>query len=529
MLVVKPGTEIEIPLIYKDGFSYVDPDEYITVFLKRGYNNAGPVILGPAKYSVQELGSEIVIQRLVNNSMIMIKEATGSYTLKIIMPDNLFDGVYTVEINAYVNNLLVLKEINVQCKKGYTSYDEKYDVGDKFIEISNKSKYSSIGNSTTMNTLLIGHTDAIEPYGILKIASIQEAVNILRADMNSPLLRGVYDAYSCGARDIYIMSCGYMSEYIEDVDQRNVKIFEDSNETPNTYSFYELYYLRLDRCYALLKDYEFINIIVPLETSIINTGTTNFVKQLADHCEQMQVETGEIVLGVIGSRNNGMNLDDIDELYEKDFEIEPNIDESGLIISDPGKYLVLVYGEIILSHKQMQRSYVSSMAAPMAGILASTRLDRGLAKTRIPGALSVHGVDFNAAQVKKLEEKAINTIVRGQRSRRAALYDVLLTGDYTQSISESFKDSVNVRLVSVIISEIQSLGNVAIGKFGYDKIIRYVEEYLALLQQSRLIINYRVDSYADKYEKGILYFNINITSARTLRSISFNVATGKES
>ncbi len=529
MLVVKPGTEIEIPLIYKDGYSYVDPDEYITVFLKRGYNTSGPIILGPAKYSVEELSSEITIQRLVNNSMIMKRESTGSYTLKVIMPSNLFDGTYTVEVTAYVNNLLVLKEINVQSKKGYTSYDKKYDVGDKFIEIGNRSQYTSIGNSTTMNTLLIGHTDAIEPYGIIKISSIQEAINILRADLNSPLLRGVFDAYSCGARDIYIMSCGYMSEYVEQVDQRNIKIFQDSNLTPNTYSFYELYYLRLDRCYSLLKDYEFINIIVPLETSIINTGTTNFVKQLSIHCEQMQVETGEVIFGVIGSRNDGMNIDDIDELYEKDFDIQSDIDDSGLIVSDPGKYVILVYGEAVFSHKQMQRSYVSSMAAPMAAMLSSTRLDRGLAKARIPGALSVHGVDFNAAQVKKLEEKGINTIVRGQRSRRAALYDVLLTGDYTQSISESFKDSVNVRLVSVIISEIQSLGNVAIGKFGYDKIIRYVEEYMALLQQSRLIINYKVDSFADKYEKGILYFNINITSARTLRSISFNVATGKES
>ena len=434
MLVVKPGTQIEIPLIYKDGYSYVDPDEYITVFLKRGYNGSGPVILGPAKYSVEELSSEITIQRLVNNSMIMKRESEGSYTLKVTMPENLFDGMYTVEVTAYINNLLVLKEINVQCKKGYTSYDEKYDVGDKFIEIGKKSKYISIGNSTTMNTLLIGHTDAIEPYGIVKISSIQEAVNILRADLNSPLLRGVFDAYSCGARDIYIMSCGYMSEYVEEVNQRNVKIFQDSNLTPNTYSFYELYYLRLDRCYALLKDYEFINIIVPLEASIINTGTTNFVKQLSIHCEQMQVETGEVILGIIGSRNNGMSLDDLNELSEKDFDIQSDIDESGLIISDPGKYVVLVYGEAVFSHKQMQRSYVSSMAAPMAGMLASTRLDRGLAKARIPGALSVHGVDFNAAQVKKLEEKGINTIVRGQRSRRAALYDVLITGDYTQSI-----------------------------------------------------------------------------------------------
>jgi hypothetical protein len=529
MLIVKPGTEIEIPLIYKDGYTYVDPDENIIVFLKRGFSIPGAVILGPAKYSVEELSGEVTIQRLVNSSMTMKKESTGSYTLKIIVPENLFDGVYTVEVNAYVNNLLVSKEINLQSKKGYTSYDESFDTGVKRIDVGSRSSYNSIGNSATMVTLLIGHTDAIEPYGIVKLNSMQEAVNTLRADINSPLLRGVFDAYSCGAKDIYIMSCGYMNEYVDDVNERNVKIFEDDSSTPNTYSFYDLYYNRLTECYKLLRDYEFLNIIVPLETSIINTGTNNFVKQLSTHCEKMQIETGEVIMGVIGSRNNGMTIDDVDELYEKDFNIESNVDENGFITSDPGKYVVLVYGEAVFSHKQFQRSYVSSMAAPMAGMLASTRLDRGLSKSRIPGAVSVHGVDLNNAQAKKLQEKGINTIVRGQRSRRAALYDVLLTSDFTQSISESYKDSVNVRLVSVIISEIQSLGNVAIGKFGYDKIIRYVEEYMSSLQQSRLIINYKVDSYADKFEKGVLYFNINMTSARTLRSISFNVATGKES
>jgi hypothetical protein len=529
MLVVKPGTEIQIPLIYKEGFSYVDPDDYITVFFKRGYSGPGPIILGPAKYSVEELSAKVSIPRLVNSSMVMTKESTGYYILKVIIPENLFDGIYTIEVTAQVNGLTVSNETNIQSKTGYTSYNQSYDVGDKFIEIGNRAKYSSIGKSTTMTTLLIGHTDAIEPYGILKITSIQEAVNYLRADVESPLLRGVFDAYSCGARDIYIMSAGYMNEYVEGVDERNIKIFQDDSSTPNVYSFYDVYYRRLSQCYRLLRDYEFLNIIVPLETSIINTGTVNFVKQLSDHCELMQTETGEVILGVIGSRNNGINQLDVDELYEKDFNINSTVDNDGFVISDPGKYVVLVYGEAVFVHNQLQRSYISSMAAATAGMLASTRIDRGLTKARVPGAVSVHGVDLNAFQVKRLQEKGINTIVRGQRSRRAALFDVLLSSDYTQSISESYKDSVNVRLVSVIINEIQSLGNVAVGKFGYDKIIRYVEEYMALLQQARLIINYKVDSYADRYEKGILYFNISITSSRTLRTISFNVATGKES
>jgi hypothetical protein len=529
MLVAKPGTEIEIPLIYREGFNYVDPDDYITVFLKRGYSVPGPVIIGPVKYSVETLSSEFSTQPIIDPNVIMVKNSTGYYTLKVTLPQNLFDGIYTVEVTSIVNGLLISKETNVQCKGGYTSYNESYDVGDKFIEIGNRARYSSIGQSTTMTTVLIGHTDAINPYGILKINSMQEAVNVLRADIDSPLLRGVFDAYSCGARDIYIMSAGFMSEYVEDVNERNVSLFADDSATPNVHTFYSLYYRRLSQCYKLLRDYEFLSIIVPLEASIINTENVNFVKQLSDHCEYMQTETGEVIMGVIGSKNGGVNISDINELYEKDFNINSEVDNDGFVISDSGKYVVLVYGEAVFSHNQFQRSYVSSMAAATAAMLSSTRLDRGLTRARIPGALSIHGVDINAAQVKRLQEKGINTIIRGQRSRRAALFDIMLTSDYTQSISESFKDSVNVRLVSVIINEIQSLGNVAVGKFGYDKIIKYVEEYMSLLQQSRLIINYKVDSYADRYKKGVLYFNINITSSRTLRSISFNVTTGKDS
>jgi hypothetical protein len=443
------------------------------------------------------------------------------------MPENLFDGMYTVQINAVIDGLSVSKEINLQSSNGYQSYENSFDLGSKSIKIGNRSLYENIGDSTTQNILLIGHTDAIEPYGIVKLKSIQDGIRILRGDTKSPLLRGMFDAYACGARDIYIMSCGYMSEYIEEVSDRNIEIFSDDSSTPNQYSFYDLYHLRLNECYQLLRDYEFLNIIVPLETSIINTGLNNFVEQLATHCEFMQTETGEVQFGIIGSRNNGLSVSDIDLLEEKDFNLNVLVDPNGYIISDKGRHVILIYGEIILSHKQLQVSYSSSPAAAVAGMISSTMIDRGLTKARIPAAFSIYGVDLNAAQVKRLQDIGINTIVRGQRSRRAAIFDVSLSSDYTQSISESYKDCSNIRLVSLVIREIQSLGNLAVGKFGYEKIISYVQEFLSALQSSRVIVDYSMDASADRYNKGTIYFNISITSSRTLRQISFNVSTGK--
>jgi len=198
--------------------------------------------------------------------------------------------------------LVQSKETNVQVQSGIPTYENDYDVVSKSVEISNRSRYQNLATEVTQEIVLIGHTDAIEPYGIKKISSIQEGINILRADFNSPLLRGLFDAYSCGARDIWIMSCGYMSEYISDINNRNTKIFLSNSSTANTYSFYELYYQRLVKCYEILKDYEMIDIIVPLETSILNTGNVNFVKQLAQHCHDFQTKTGEVAIGIIGSR-----------------------------------------------------------------------------------------------------------------------------------------------------------------------------------------------------------------------------------
>jgi len=535
MLVAKASQEVTIPFVYKSGYDFVDPSANISVFLRRGFSSGGAVIVGPQIFYIDlALASTPEYKQVFQNGSSITRVSEGSYILVEILPANIFPGQYTIAITTTLNGVFDIKEIPLTIQKGATrpedwsstpNYDN-YSMVDKSVSLSERSKYRQIGQFETNNILLIGHTDAIEPYGIQKIRSIQEAVDILRADYNSPLLKGVFDAYSCGARDIYIMSCGYMSEYVENVLERNVKIFQDI--TNETFSFYEAYYHRLAECYTLIEQYEFIDIIVPLETSMINTGTVNFVNQLSFACNSIQENTGEITIGIIGSRNQGMSSEDISTLLSKDFQIPNSIDFNGYITKDYGKHILLVYGEVVFNHKQMERSYTSSVAAAVAGMLSSTQVNMGLSKKRIPSALSIYGNDPNSSEVRSLSEKGINCITRGGRSRRfGGQYDIYLSGDLTKSISENFKDSSNVRLAAMLIGEVQAIGNNAIGKFNYQKASGTVDSLLKYLKQLDIVRDYQLEIYGDKQEKGKMYYNITVQSSRTLREISFNVATGK--
>jgi hypothetical protein len=77
----------------------------------------------------------------------------------------------------------------------------------------------------------------------MRVSSIQEAIDLLKADFNSPLLRGIFDAYACGARDIYICSAAPMKEYVEITDDRlsilPTHSYEDA--TPVLMNFYQIH------------------------------------------------------------------------------------------------------------------------------------------------------------------------------------------------------------------------------------------------------------------------------------------------
>jgi hypothetical protein len=349
--------------------------------------------------------------------------------------------------------------------------------------------------------------------------------------MNSPLLRGVFDAYDAGARNIFICAAAPMSEYVEDIDRRLISstYVDYQLATPSSKTFYERYYDRLSTTYSILKVLDFIDVIVPLQVSIIKTSGVDFVSQLAQYCDDFHNETGYVQIGVIGSRTNGTSSSDINDI-ENDENLSNKYTTysiSGDVISDQGRYVVPVYGEALFSHAQLDFTYINSVSAAVAGLIVSNPLNFGLVRKRIPGAMSLYGSNLNSLEINRLDAIGINTIYRGNKARRAQPFQVYLTNDYTMaSMDSTFSKLPQMRLASYLSSAVKGFGYDAIGKFGYDKVINNTSEMLKRLKKDGTIVDFEFNAKPSSAESGIILLYINIVSSLGLKKINLSLAAG---
>lgn len=396
--------------------------------------------------------------------------------------------------------------------------------------ISLKPIYSSFDEVDTNAILLVGHADGIDLNEIYKVSSMQEAVNLLGANMQSPLLRGVFDAYSCGAKNMFILAAAPMSEYVEDISMRLTAMPHlISAETETPINFYQKYYERLSQSYEFIKGYELIDIIVPLETSIINTGSINFISQLALHCYNFHENTGYVQIGIIGSRSNGLKETDVDLL-----EANPifknkltTYNSAGQVEADIGRYVIPIYGELNFNHSGFNRSYASSAAAAFAGTMSATPVYMGMIRRRLPGAVSVLGSDLSKSAHARLDNLGINVVYRTRKASRGYPYEVAVSNDYTMASPDStLSKAPQMRLVAMVINEIKNISNDGTGKNVESKITSQVKNMLEILVGARVIKDYSMQAYASKTQRGFLIFELNLVSSLGLKNINFSVTTG---
>jgi hypothetical protein len=528
MLVVKRNDTLKIKFLFVDNGSVYDPTDQatpvdVTVGVVRGDSRFSSVILNPISYLFTNATPD-------PNSFIE-KSANSEFVFNYKVPETLFPGKYTVVAKTFKDNLEIIIESSFEVKDGQYDLQPTVPMGNRSSSINYKPSYEDLNFSNMQSVLLVGHADGLELNSPVKIRSVQHAVDLLRGDNNSPLLRGVFDAYGAGARSIFICAAAPMFEYVQDYDQRLVSVnyFDVGSATPSSQTFYERYYERLETTYSVLSQLDFIDIIVPLEVSIVSTGEVDFISQLAEYLDIFHNETGYVQIGVIGSRTRGISASDID-LLESNSVIVNRLTEFnslGQITSDKGRYVVPVYGEAVFSHAQLDFSYTSSVAAAVSGLVAANPLNIGMIRKRIPGAISVFGSSLTTAEMVRLEEIGINTIYRSNKARRSQPFEVYLSNDFTMSaLNSTFSKLPQMRLVSYLASKIKGYGYDTIGKFGYDNIVSSVSSLLTGMKKDMLIVDFEFKAKPDPSDKGVIMLYINVISSLGLKKINLSLAAG---
>lgn len=497
----------------------LDPPRDIIITVHRGDYGTGPIIDGPYSYLSQDSEAE-------NNPIQKI--SANDFVFNYTVPQTLFEGVYTVLAQTSTSLENISKEFRFQVKGEPTIIMPVIAASDKRTVINYKPSYQDLSGTNTSSVLLIGHADGLAINDVIKIGTIEQAINLLGADISSPLLRGVFDAYSCGAREIFICPCAPMKEYVPEVFNRNIAsdIFDGPE---NLKTFYEKYYERLEETYSVISELDFIDIIVPLEASFVGTGDVDFLTQLASYCSSFHNSTGFVQLGVIGSRSVNTTSQDVQEILSNNILANKYsvFAPTGELLSDAGRYVIPVYGELIFIHPQLKVSYTATAASAIAGMMASNPLNKSMNRQRIPGAYAMFSGDLDQAQYNALDSIGINVTYRGKRTRRAVPYEIYVSNEYMMAnLNSVYSKLSQMRLIANLVSVVNTMGHKSVGKFGYDQVNAEFNTILANLKSSNVILDYSLSSYPDPQDKGIVYFDINLVSSLGLKAINLSLSTG---
>jgi hypothetical protein len=549
MIILSPGQTGTFEFIFSQNNTFYDPTDGATpsdvlVSVYRGDAGSGSVIDGPYSYLFQDATpSGNYIEKTVDNTVyygnfgdtpgqnISSVNAT-KFSFYYTIAEDLFPGSYSVIATTYSGASIIQYIAQFQVPQSTALISSQYASGQRDITQSFVPAYERLDQYKTNSVLLIGHADGISLNNIIRISSIQEAIDLLKANTDSPLLRGVFDAYAAGARDIYICAAAPMSEYIEGVTTRNAAqpFYSMNDATPVNYNFYQRYWSRLEDTYEIIKDYDYIDIVVPLEASILNTGSIDFVTQLGMYCQDFHDKSGMIQIGVIGSRSNGISEEDIQTLEAKNiFKNKYTMfDSQNQIIGDMGRFIVPVYGELIINHNFLNRTYVAAGAATVAGMISSNPVNQSLIRKRMPSVFGLSGISLNQSQVDRLDKIGVNTFTRNSKTRRGNTYQIYLTNDNTMANSNSnYRKLPQIRLCAMLINEIRALSNNNISKFSSQKAVEDVRQLLSFLKSNNIISDYTFDAYSDQEIMGKLYFDISVISSLGLRKLSFSISSGK--
>lgn len=371
--------------------------------------------------------------------------------------------------------------------------------------------YNVMGVGLTDTILLIGHADAQIMYNPYQVLNIQEAVDFLRGDSTSPLLRALLEAYNNGCKDIWLYPAAPMSEYISTPSDRFTVQFTGGK------NFYQLYYDRLTAAYSVLINYDLFHWIVPVEAVHYDTRGVDFTTQLVSHCSTVFLNTGACSLGILGTRVVKDVTTAITEL---------TTDSRLTTVGDAGKFVMIVIGEGLITNPQLSTSYSGTLATQIATTLATAPLNRSVAGVLLPHVASLTGLDYTDQQLNLLTQAKLNPAVRSFKAKRGLAYQNKLITDNTLAKNNSDYWSMGqMRLVAMCLNQIREYGYTFIGTLNSDLFKEAVYKYMDDLYKKGYVRDYSVDVVMSNSNTKATV-NVSLFPILGIRNIFFNVVTG---
>lgn len=502
METVSPGKNIYFYIKFIDGNGeHYDPDSayiYITRFVNQILH--GPVSLDDDY--VEKISTGTYVYNFVISEFIQ----PATYTLKVmsVLDDETsytYDYFEVVELPIEKSNLL-------DPPRKYGTIKEIHDYGD-------------MGRGLTDSICLIGHCDGLEVNQPTKVTNMREIVRMMRADPDSPLLRGLLEAYNSGAKDIMLVASAPMREFIPNLIDRQTPMPEWGGK-----NFYENYYDRLADTYSILKEFDDYEIVVPLEAPFYDSGEVDFLNQLADFCTDTFALVSQPVIGIIGTRVVDMNTDDVTAMVADGRLQELGVDGNS-VFQSKGKFVVVAVGEGSFYHPQLTFSYSSSVAVAVASRMATLDYASSITYKHLSQVTSLTTKDLTKDQVKSLSSNRLNPAIRAISGRRSRSPQIVLATDNTLSPEGSDYWSVaTLRIVSKVIKQIKVLGSRRIGTLGYGQLQKEIDDFLKYLIANRYLRDYKFNMYRSPFDANAAVVEVTLTPFLQVREVTFQTTVG---
>lgn len=528
---------------------YVDPPRVKFSIVK----NINTVFYGPSEYD--NSATPVTIDDG------FYRHSAGTYSFTQIINSFIVPGIYSAKWEGEIDGVLSVSYEEFQIIEPPLPTSRIVDPSSLRGNIVETVLYNDLSLGETDRLVLIGHANGLQLNTPYRVVNIQEAISIMGADADSPLLKGMLEAYNAGARDIWLVAAAPMSEYMTFA-YNNPEARKTPRDDLGGLTFYQKYSQRLDVTYDVLRMEDFPEIVVPLEAPFYDAGDVDFLTPLLSNCLQRYRETGNISIGIIGTRIPFDAIGIADKLiqdrrisrfngqdyiystktlfsilkYHYGIDLFVNQTQSQILDGqDLGKFGMIVVGEGVVNMPQIDLRSTSSLAVSVAALVATRRMNESSINKKIPRVNSLVGYKFNKDEVKKLAQQRVNVVTLTPLGRRGSSYQTFLATDNTlangwpegQPDDQSpFWSISTVRLVGKISQQIVALGNRSLGTIEYSAFKESVREYLDSLVIRRIIRDFSLNIYRANDENRTVYVDLSLNLFFALREIYFTVKVG---